>query len=292
MIVATTSPSLFSFYKMSVEASQRQVWFITGCSKGFGFNLVRELLTRKNFDVAATTRSTETLLSELKDIDTSRLLPLCVDLRNEESIQKGVDEAVKKFGRIDVLVNNAGFGLSGCHEEFSSAEFRSLFEINVFSVHSVTRIVLPYLRKQNYGCILNIASIGAQSPRAGNGVYGATKAAVVAMTEALADEVAPFNIKVCAVCPGPYRTNFQNNFQFVNAKIDCYQNVHQAMDDFVKSQWPGDPIRAIPVIIELAHLQDLPKVFFLGEMACKRAQVKFDESLQSVKKYEELSLKA
>lgn len=277
-----------------MDPSKRNVWFITGCSKGFGFCLVKALLSseEQKYHVAATTRSVDTLVNELKaaKLDLSRLLPLNVDLMNEDSIRDAFNKTLEKFGKIDVLVNNAGFGLTGCLEEATTDDFHKLFDINVFAVHKVIRNVLPIMRKQNYGLILNIASIGAQCPRGGNGIYAATKAAVVAMTESLADEGSDFNIKACAICPGPYRTNFQTALQTVQPQVEAYHRIHETLNKFMSMRFPGDPENGAKTIIKVALLENIPTVFFLGEMSCTNAKKKFSSLVSQVSEFEKLSL--
>lgn len=277
-----------------MDPSQRNVWFITGCSKGFGLCLVKALLAseQQKFHVTATTRTPETLLKELNEahLDVNRVLALNVDLMNEDSIRDALNKTVEKFGKIDVIVNNAGFGLTGCLEEAKTEDFHKLFDINVFAVHKVIRNVLPIMRKQNHGLILNIASIGAQCPRGGNGIYAATKAAVVAMTESLADEGSDFNIKACAICPGPYRTNFQSNLQTVQPQVEAYSRIHETLNNFMSMRFPGDPENGAKTIIKVAFLENIPTVFFLGEMSCTNAKKKFTALSSQVTEFEKLSL--
>jgi NAD(P)-dependent dehydrogenase (short-subunit alcohol dehydrogenase family) len=182
-----------------------RVWFITGASRGFGA-LIAEAALKAGDAVVATARDPSTVTKRLGPHE--RLLATRLDVTNEAEAYEAAGQAVKKFGRIDILVNNAGYGLLGAIEEASAAETEKLFGTNVFGLLAVTRAVLPHMRRQRSGHIINLSSVGGYTGYPGWGVYGATKFAVEGISEALAGEVAPLGIKVTVVEPGFFRTDF------------------------------------------------------------------------------------
>ena len=182
-----------------------RVWFITGASRGFGA-LIAEAALEAGDAVVATARDPDTVTARLGAHE--RLLATRLDVTSEAEAHEAAGQAVKKFGRIDILVNNAGYGLLGAIEEASAAETSKLFGTNVFGLLGVTRAVLPHMRRQRSGHVINISSVGGYTGYPGWGVYGATKFAVEGISEALAGEVAPLGIKVTVVEPGFFRTDF------------------------------------------------------------------------------------
>src|SRR6187402_1328545 len=204
--------------------STKKTWFITGASKGLGLVLVKQLLAKGEL-VAATTRKKADLVKHFPESDS--FLALEVDLVNEQSVKTAIESTVSKFGKIDIVINNAGYGLLGAVEELSDAEARQNFDVNVFGSLNVVRQALPYLRKQQSGHIFNVSSIGGYlGDFPGFGIYCATKFAMIGFTEALAIEVKPFGINVTAVLPGYFRTNFLNSDSLVTPKapIADYKN--------------------------------------------------------------------
>src|SRR5688572_14506121 len=187
--------------------SNKKTWFVTGASKGLGLSLVKQLLSQ-GYQVAATSRSLNDLNKAVGE-NNPDFLPLTVDLKTEASVEKAVNAAVDRFGKIDVVVNNAGYGQAGSLEELSDRESRDNFDINVFGVLNVIRSVMPHLRKQGFGHILNISSIaGFTAGFPGFGIYCATKFALEGLSESLATEAKAFGIKVTLVEPGYFRTSF------------------------------------------------------------------------------------
>lgn len=197
-------------------------WFVTGASRGFGREIVEEVL-RRGHQVVATARRPETLRDVFPDAGDS-LLAAPLDVTDADQVHDAVAQAINRFGRIDVLVNNAGHGTLGAVEEVSDAEVRSVFDVNVFGLLSVTRAVLPVLRRQGSGTVINISSSGGFVSHAGWGVYCATKFAVEALGEALRQEVAPLGVAVTTVEPGGFRTDFLDGSSLSTAKnvIDDY----------------------------------------------------------------------
>src|ERR1700761_9503985 len=181
---------------------KNKVWYVTGASKGLGLSLVKKLLAA-GYRVAATSRNVDSLKEAMGE-NTKQFLALEVDLSNQESIQKSIEDAHWHFGQIDVVVNNAGYGIGGSAEELSMDEIRANFEVNVFATISVVHSALPYLRKQRSGHIINISSIAGFSPTAGWSLYNASKFAVTGFTDALALDVAELGIRATVIMPGGF----------------------------------------------------------------------------------------
>jgi NAD(P)-dependent dehydrogenase (short-subunit alcohol dehydrogenase family) len=257
---------------------EKKVWFVTGASKGLGLSLVKKLL-QQGYRVAATSRNRKDL-EKAVGADSDAFLPLTVDLNNEGSVEKGIKSTVDHFGSVDVIVNNAGYGLAGALEELSDAEARQNFDINVFGSLNVIRKALPYLRKQQSGYIFNISSIGGFTGAfPGFGIYCATKFAVQGFTESLSAEVAPFGIKVTIVSPGYFRTNFLEDSSLAVPKneIADYTNVREVQSVHQNSyngNQAGDPDKAAAVMIEIAEQKEPPLHLFLGEDAYEFADAK------------------
>lgn len=269
-----------------------KVWFVTGASKGLGLSLVKALLS-KNYRVAATSRK----LADLEKAVGSdkNFLPLQVDILNENDVDKAIRQVVDHFGRIDVVVNNAGFGLAGALEELSDAEARNNFDVNVFGSLNVIRKALPYLRKQQSGHILNVASIGGFTGTfPGFGIYCATKFAMTGFSEALSTEVAPFGVKVTIVSPGYFRTDFLASTSLVvpQHEIKEYANVRESQrfhQEEMNNNQAGDPDKAAEVMIEVATQQQPPLHLFLGQDAYNLAADKINRLQEEMEKVRALA---
>ncbi|MFS2188044.1 oxidoreductase [Mucilaginibacter sp. Mucisp84] len=248
-----------------------KVWFVTGASKGLGLALVKKLLN-EGYKVAATSRNLSDLTKAV-DTQNEQFLPLSVNLTSEDSVQEAVELTVKTFGKIDVIVNNAGYGLLGGIEELTDREARDNFEVNVFGSLNVIRKALPYLRAQKSGHILNVSSIGGFTGAfAGGGIYCATKFAVNGFSETLSAEVAPFGIKVTIVQPGYFRTNFLSagSLAVPQNQIADYQNVRDTVNfhqNDMDKQQAGDPEKAAEAMISITNEANPPLNLFLGEDA-------------------------
>lgn len=257
---------------------KNKVWFITGASKGLGLALVKKLL-KQGYSVAATSRSIIDLENAVS-ADRNVFLPLAVNVNDEDSVAKGIRATVEHFGSIDVVVNNAGYGLAGALEELSDAEARQNFDINVFGSLNVIRKSLPYLRKQQSGHIFNISSIGGFTGAfPGFGIYCATKFAVQGFTESLSAEVKPFGINVTIVSPGYFRTNFlsDSSLNVPKNQIEDYRNVREIQSVHQNSyngNQMGDPDKAAAALIEIAEQKESPLHLFLGEDAYELADAK------------------
>ena len=256
---------------------KNKIWFVTGASKGLGLALVKKLL-KEGYRVAATSRNVNEL-QQAVGAEREVFLPLAVDLKSESSVEKGIKDTIAHFGSIDVVVNNAGYGLIGSLEELSDEEVRQNFDINVFGVLNVIRKVLPYMRKQKSGHFFNIASIGGFiGTFPGFGSYTATKFAMHGFSESLAAEVKPFGITVSIVSPGYFRTEFLDaslaapKNEIVDYKlVREVQNVHQ--NDYNHNQI-GDPEKAAAVMIDIAEQATPPVHVFLGKDAYQLADAK------------------
>ena len=255
-----------------------QVWFITGASKGLGLDLVTQLL-QQGHRVAATSRNGAELRRAVGS-ESTNFLPLTVDLANEASVGEAIQATIGQFGRIDVVVNNAGYGQLGSLEELTDGEARANFEVNVFGTLNVIRRVMPQLRQQQSGHILNLSSIaGITGGFPGWGIYCATKFAVEGLSESLAAEVAPFGIKVTVVEPGYFRTEFlsSGSLQTPSVPIAEYalvrqsEAVHQGQ---IRGNQPGDPAKAAAALIQTAAEANPPLHLLLGQDAYDLAQQK------------------
>ncbi|WP_042778442.1 SDR family oxidoreductase, partial [Sinorhizobium fredii] len=198
-----------------------KVWFITGASRGFGALMTKEALAAGDA-VVATARNPRAVIEQIGD--NPNLLAVALDLTNEAQAKEAAAKAIERFGRIDVLVNNAGYGLLGAVEEATAEEIEKLYATNVFGVLKVTRAVLPYMRRQRSGHVLNFSSIGGYFGYPGWGVYGSTKFAVEGLSESLSAELEPFGIKVTIIEPGFFRTDFlaDNSLSVSAAAIPDY----------------------------------------------------------------------
>ncbi|UOQ70180.1 SDR family NAD(P)-dependent oxidoreductase [Hymenobacter cellulosilyticus] len=270
---------------MDTQAHTPQVWFITGASKGFGLELVKQLLAQGH-QVAATSRDATGLRAAVGS-DSPNLLPLAVELTDEARVGEAIAATVQQYGRLDVVVNNAGYGQLGGLEEVTDAEARENFDVNVFGTLNVIRRAMPQLRKQQSGHIINFSSIaGIQGGFPGWGVYCATKFAVEGLSEALAAEVAPFGVKVTVVAPGYFRTNFlqSGSLKLAADKLPAYQVVrnNEAYHDHVRetNSQLGDPAKGAAALIQVATEPNPPMHLLLGADAYGLAEAKI-KSLQA-----------
>jgi len=251
-----------------------RVWFITGASRGFGA-LIAEAALAAGDAVVATARDPATVTARLGTHE--RLLATRLDVTSEAEAHEAAGAAVKKFGRIDILVNNAG--PLGAIEEASSAETQRLFNTNVFGLLGVTRAVLPHMRRQRSGHVINVSSVGGYTGYPGWGVYGATKFAVEGLTEALAGEVAPLGIKVTVVEPGFFRTNFLDESSLVRTaqEIDDYRDSvgkTRAHAADVNGGQRGDPRKLAQAFLQLANAKNPPLRLPLGSDTLERIEAK------------------
>ena len=254
-----------------------KVWYITGASQGLGLTLVKKLL-ENGYGVAATSRNAQALKKAVGVIDAERFLPLSVDLNNADSIDESIQQTLTAFGRIDVVVNNAGYGMAGTVEEITEQDIRNIFDVNVLAAIDVVKTVLPFMRKQRSGYIMNVGSVAGFAGAPGWAVYSATKAAIAAFSEVLAMDVKEFGIKVTVVEPSGFRTGFltKNSLAYIESKIDGYHAVKDTQKRYLASDGnqPGDPEKASLILIALAESEQPPLHLYLGEDAYNRASGK------------------
>jgi NAD(P)-dependent dehydrogenase (short-subunit alcohol dehydrogenase family) len=246
--------------------SFKRVWFITGASRGLGALIAEAALADGNAVVAAG-RNVAAIVERLGD--SPALLPVALDVTDDAQAKAAVQAALEKFGRIDVLINNAGFGLLGAIEESTDADVRRMYDTNVFGLLTVTRAVLPVMRSQRAGHVINMSSIGGYRAAAGFGAYSSTKFAVEGLTEALHAELKPLGIHATVVEPGYFRTDFLDTSSLVVARevIADYDatsgNVRRIAANLNHNQ-PGNPAKLAAAMIELVDAQTPPLRLPLG----------------------------
>ena len=270
--------------------STTKVWYITGASKGMGFSLTKQLLSLGH-SVAATSRSVNVFeqFSEYGD----RFLELNVDLKSEQSIASSFKKTIEKFGKVDVIVNNAGYGLGGALEELTSDEISENFEVNFFAAVRVVQKALPYLRAQRSGHIINISSIAGFAPGTGWSMYCAAKFALSGLSEALANDLKPLGIHVTNVLPGWFRTNFAKPDSIVYNKkpmqeYNYLREYHEKMNSIDGIQ-PGNPDLVANAFLQVVLSQNPPVNLFLGSDAFKRAQSKIQQLNKEMSDWEAVS---
>jgi NAD(P)-dependent dehydrogenase (short-subunit alcohol dehydrogenase family) len=244
----------------------KRVWFITGASRGLGALIARAALADGNAVVAAG-RNAAAITERLGESDA--LLPVALDVTDEAQAKAAVEAALAKFGRIDVLVNNAGFGLLAAVEESSDADVRRMYDTNVFGLLNVTRAVLPVMRAQRSGHVVNMSSIGGYRAGAGFGVYSSTKFAVEGITESLHAELKPLGIHATVVEPGYFRTDFLDASSLVVGKeiIADYDETSGNVRRFavgMNHNQPGDPEKLATALVTLADAETPPLRLPLG----------------------------
>ena len=228
-----------------------KTWFITGASRGFGALIAAQALESGD-NIVATARNPQKVTETLGEH--SNLLAVPLDVTDEAQARDAVYAAIQRFGRIDVLLNNAGFGLLGAVEEATAADVERLYGTNVFGLLKVSRAVLPYMRKQRSGHVMNLSSVGGYRSGPGFGVYCSTKFAVEGLSEAMAGELAPLGIRVTIIEPGYFRTDFLDDRSLVvsPATIDDYSETAGAVRDKAKAvshNQPGDPAKLARVVV-------------------------------------------
>jgi NAD(P)-dependent dehydrogenase (short-subunit alcohol dehydrogenase family) len=257
--------------------TNQRAWFITGAARGIGFEILKAVLETGD-NVVATARSSAGSLSD-KLGNPENLQVVLLDVTDEQQAITAANQAVQKFGKIDVLVNNAGFGLLSAVEEATAEEVRKNFETNVFGLLNVTRAVLPHMRHKRSGHIINISSVGGLSGYIGWGVYGATKFAVEGLTESLALELAPLGIHATVVAPGFFRTEFLDASSLTRSSniIPDYAETVGEMRTFatqVNKKQPGDPVKLARAIVQIANAEKPPVHLPLGKDSLQRYREK------------------
>lgn len=272
---------------------KNKVWFVTGASKGFGFEIAKAVLAGGDSVVATVRKNAGDLAARLGGGD--RALVVTLDVTNEKEVKAGVQAAIDRFARIDVLVNNAGYGLLAATEEASDEEVRKQYDTNVFGLLNVTRAVLPQMRKQASGHIINISSLfGYLNTLPGFGLYGSTKYAVEGITEGLATELKPLGIKVTAAAPGLFSTEFTSadSYQRSAVTLDAYKDTVGAMRAYIvgfHGTQPGDPAKLGAVLVRLANSDNPPLHLPIGRDSVKNFRDKTAQMTREVDEWETVS---
>jgi NAD(P)-dependent dehydrogenase (short-subunit alcohol dehydrogenase family) len=267
-------------------------WFITGASRGFGREWTIAALERGD-SVAATARDTSTL-DDLAQQYGERLLPLRLDVDDRDAVVAAVKDAHDRFGRLDVVVNNAGYGQFGMIEEISEAEARAQFDTNVFGALFVTQAALPYLREQGSGHILQVSSIGGISAFPNIGIYNASKWALEAFSQSLAAEVADFGIKVTVIEPGAYSTDWGGasaRHATANPAYDAFR-MKAAEQRKARAGNPGDPVATREAVLKVVDAENPPLRIFFGDAPLKIATRDYESRLATWREWEPVSIEA
>jgi NADP-dependent 3-hydroxy acid dehydrogenase YdfG len=269
-----------------------KVWLITGSSTGLGRALAQAVLER-GYHLVATARKPEQL-KEMSDRYPDRVTTIALDVTNPQSIQQAVEAALNAYNRIDVLVNNAGYGTVGAIEEVNDDDIRRQFDTNLFGAINVTRAILPTLREQRSGHILNISSANGISAFAGVGIYSATKFALEAISEALAQEVKPLGIKVTIIEPGSSRTNFSSRaLSTLSHQINDYAEtsgkIVQRLQERDGKQ-PNDPAKAAAAMIQVVESDNPPLRLALGEDSVNIITQKLESMKTELEAWKDVSM--
>lgn len=279
---------------MKADPSKAPVWLITGCSTGLGRALAQRVLQR-GYRCVVTARD-RAQVADIVAPHGNAALVVALDVTDATQRQNAVARAEEAFGAVDVLVNNAGHGYSAAVEEGEDADIREMFDTNFFSLAALTRLLLPGMRSRRRGHIVNVSSIGGLVGNPASGYYNATKFAIEGLSQALAKEVAPFDIRVTLIEPGPFRTDFQGrSMNPVQRPIDAYAETAGARRAQLRSnsgRQAGDPLRAADIVIDVVENPDPPLHLILGKAGLERVREKLRLLLQSIDAWESVSLAA
>ena len=268
------------------------VWRITGCSTGFGRELAQQAIER-GFNVVVTARDVQKV-ADLVQGNEQHALALALDVTDSATIDSAVKAALEKFGAIDVLVNNAGYGYQSSVEEGVEAEIRAQFDANVFGLFAMTRAVLPAMRQARRGHIINITSVAGLIGFPGSGYYAASKHAVEGWSDALAVEGAPLGIKVTCVEPGPFRTDWAGRslHQTENRIADYAETAGARMKNTAgySGKQPGDPARAAAAMIAITEQENPPRHLVMGAFGFEAVTSKLRERLAQIEAWKETTL--
>lgn len=266
-----------------------KTWLITGCSSGIGKSIAKAVLEKG--DNAVITARSKDRLKELTEQYPSTSFAVTLEVTDKESIKEAVQQAKKRFGTIDVLVNNAGKGFSGAIEEADEFAVEELFNINLFGPIQLIKEVLPDMRAKKSGAIINISSLGVLTCGQGAGYYSAAKAALEKISISLRKEVSSLGIKVMVVEPGPFRTNFRvAHVKGNNATISDYAAIKEARDKLTADPFgqKGDPDKAAKVIVEVIEREDYPKTILLGKGVSDIGMKILSEEINEINKWKAL----
>ena len=270
-----------------------KTWLITGCSSGIGAALAKAVLASGD-NAVVTARKPEVLTDIVKDYPETSLTA-ALDVTDVDSIKAAVDAAVEKFGTIDVLIDNAGYGYRAAVEEGQREDVDTLFNTNLFGTIDVMKAVLPIMRAQRSGTILNVSSIAASRGSLGSAYYAASKAALEIVSDVLQREVEPLGIKVGIIEPGRFRTNFHStSLRGSSVKISDYDATvgpRRKENTVDRRDQPGDPEKAAAVIVDLVNGGDIPMRLLLGKETVERARKDLLDRLALIDEWEDVSAK-
>ena len=279
---------------MPANTESFPVWFITGCSTGLGRALAEAVL--KHGHRAVVTARNPAKIQDIAAQHPSNSLALQLDVTDYSQIDRAISAAEKGFGRIDVLVNNAGYGYLAAVEEGEEQEIRAMFETNFFGLAALIRRVLPGMRARGRGHIINISSVGGLLGNPSSGYYNATKFAVEGLSEALAKEVEPLGIRVTVIEPGPFRTDWAGrSLKQVRNPIDAYaktSGARRAQISGYSGRQAGDPARAAQAIIRIVESPAPPMNLVLGKDGLNRVRGKLEKFSESLRQWETVTVGA
>ncbi len=272
------------------RTQEGKTWFITGASSGFG-----RLMAVYLHGLGATVVATARRVDDLRDLTTqcAGMFTLPLDVTSNDSIAHAVDDTIARTGGVDVLVNNAGYGVCGAVEEVQASEYMPMFDTNLFGLINLTQALLPQFRERRSGAIINFSSIGGLIGSPGWGFYNATKFAVEGLSEALHGEMAPFGVKVMVVEPGPFRTDFLGRSGKEAAlRLPDYEPTVGKTREYFKNQagkQAGDPQKAVEAVVEAISAPEPPKHLLLGKMALQRFAKHMEQWGQELDKWQDLT---
>lgn len=270
---------------------EKKIWLITGISSGLGKAMADEVMESGDFVIGTFRSQSQTDTFNVKH--KSKAHALTLDITKMDDLENAIETIKTKFGKIDVLVNNAGYGFAGAIEETSDGEAKGIFDTNFFGPLNLTKLALPLFRKQKSGHIIQISSHGGFKAFPGFGIYNASKFALEGFSESLSYEVAPLGIKVTIVEPGPFRTNFAgNSLQQAQTIIDDYNETAGVFRQRIKSvdgKQEGDPARAAKAIMRIVELENPPLRLPLGKVAIISLTSKLDSVALDLKNYKDIA---
>lgn len=268
------------------KINSRRVWLITGCSTGFGRHLADAALAQGDCVIATARVATQIQDIEQKYPNTAKAVHL--DVTDKESIDAAINVGLEAFGTIDVVVNNAGYGLRGALEEVSEQQIRDQFETNLFGVINVVRSILPVFRAKKAGHILNISSVGGRLTVPSLGLYHASKFALEGLSESLAYEVQPFGIKVTIIEPGGFETDFWGRSIVSAEPMKEYDFLREYMRKYSSGSIRGDVLTGVQTILKVLDMEDPPLRIVIGPNALPRLVEKLSSDIEEYNRYEKL----
>lgn len=274
---------------MPGNQTHQKTWFITGCSTGFGREIARKAISA-GYNVVATARN-PVQIEDLAAENHENVLLLPLDVTNEAQVRAAVQQALEKFGQIDVLVNNAGIGYFSTVEESVEEETMRMFEINFWGMMEVTKEVLPHFRSQKSGHIINLSSVGGLAAFPSVGYYNATKFAVEGISESLAKEVEPIGIRVTLIEPGTFRTDWAGrSANRSQTKITAYMETVGPRINRPSGQEPGNPAKLAEAVLQVVELPNPPLRLLLGKDAYAVTTAKLSGMLKDIENWKETTI--